>query len=154
MPRYDENKFLPYSPQQLFQLVADVEKYPEFVPWCKDVQIKERKENHLLVNLTAGNSFLSETYTSDVYLTPNKKVEVAQNDGPFKYLFNTWTFEPTEEGTEISFKIEFEFNSYIFQKAIESVFMEAATHMIQAFEERAEGIFGIPPKKETQLAKS
>ena len=144
MPRYNESKVLPYSAQQVFDLVADVEKYPQFVPWCKDVKIKESRENHHLVDLTAGNAFLSETYTSDVYLTPFSKVEVAQNEGPFKYLFNTWTFEDVEGGVNVTFKIEFEFNSYIFQKAIESVFMEASQQMMEAFEERAEEIYGSP----------
>ena len=142
MPRYDETKFLPFSAQQLFDLVADVAKYPEFVPWCKNVVIKSEKTSHLIVDLTAGSSFLSETYTSDVYLTPYSKIEVAQNEGPFKYLFNTWEFNPVPKGTEVFFQVEFEFNSFIFQKAVESIFMEASTQMIDAFEERAEIIYG------------
>lgn len=142
MPKYNETKVLPYSPEKLFALVADVQNYPEFVPWCKGIKIKETKENHLIVDLTAGNSFLSETYTSDIYLTPYTKIEVSQNAGPFKYLFNTWEFKAAPGGTELAFLIEFEFNSFIFQKAIESVFLEASTHMIEAFEERAEAIYG------------
>ena len=147
MPRYDESKILPYTSEQLFNLVADIEQYPEFVPWCKGIKVKDRKENHIVADLTAGNSFLSETYTSDVYLTPNTKIEVSQNEGPFKYLFNIWEFKDVEDGCELSFQIEFEFSSFIFQKAVESVFMEASTQMIEAFEERAEEVYGAPDSK-------
>ena len=137
MPKYNELKALPFTQKQLFNIVGDVEKYPSFVPWCKEVIIKDKKNNHIMADLTAGNHFLSETYTSDIYLTPYSKIEVTQNKGPFKYLFNTWTFDSIPGGTEIAFKIDFEFSSFIFEKTLESVFMEASTQMIQAFEAQA-----------------
>lgn len=144
MPRYHDSRLIPYPQKEVFNIVRDVERYPEFVPWCKAVTVKERKNNHLIVDLTAGNDFLSETYTSDVYLTPYSKIEVSQNKGPFKYLSNIWEFKEHPTGTEISFLIEFEFKSFFFQKAIESVFMETATRMIQAFDKRIRTLYDVP----------
>ncbi|MBL4907835.1 MAG: type II toxin-antitoxin system RatA family toxin [Sneathiella sp.] len=144
MPTHAEQRILPYTPSQLFELVADVEKYPEFLPWCVGVRIKEKTETLILADLVIGFKMFRERFSSRVTLDAGKlRIDVEYMDGPFKYLNNHWIFEPHPQGCNIDFFVDFEFKSIILQKTIGLLFNEAVQRMIAAFEHRADEIYGV-----------
>lgn len=145
MPKHSEVKILPYTPRQLFDLVADVGKYPEFLPWCVGARIREKTETQILADLVVGFKLFREQFTSKVTLDPDAHViEVEYMDGPFRYLNNRWQFLDDPAGCKIDFFVDFEFKSLILQKTIGVFFGEAVVRMISAFEGRAEDLYGLP----------
>lgn len=147
MPTHAEKKFLPYTPQELFDLVADIERYPEFLPWCVGTRIRSREGNLVVADMIIGYKAFRERFTSKVTLTPATRIDVAYSEGPFKYLTNHWIFVPEAAGTTIDFFVDFEFRSRILQALIGVVFGEAVRIMVNAFERRAQAIYGkrAPP---------
>lgn len=139
-----EERLLPYRPDQIFDLVADVAKYPEFLPWCTGARIREQRDDMLLADLMIGFKMVRERFTSKVWLNrAENRIDVEFIDGPFKYLKNHWTFEPTAEGhCRIGFYLEFEFKSMMLQKLIGVLFHEAVKRMVAAFEIRAQQLYG------------
>jgi coenzyme Q-binding protein COQ10 len=131
-------------------LVMDVEKYPEFLPLCEGLVVKSRKEREgkvlLIAAMSVGYKAIRETFTSQVLADPAARVIDAQYlDGPFKYLHNRWTFEPTKEnGCEVGFDIDYEFKSRMLGILMGSMFDVAFRRFSQAFEERANLIYGTP----------
>ena len=144
MPTHAEQRVLPYRPEQLFALVADVERYPEFLPWCVGARVRERRPDLIVADLIIGFRMFRERFTSKVTLDPPHRIDVAYTDGPFRYLNNHWTFEPAAGGCRIDFFVDFEFKSRILQRLIEVLFSEAVKRMVVAFEHRAEQLYGIP----------
>ena len=146
MMKHAEQRLLGYRPEQLFDLVADVERYPEFLPWCIGARIRERSEGLLVADLVIGFKVIRERFTSRVALDrPNLAIEVTYADGPFKHLSNRWRFEPRAEGScLIDFYVEFEFRSIVLQKLIGVLFHEAVKRMVAAFETRARALYGPP----------
>ena len=143
MPRHEERRVLAYSPQQLYDLVAAVEDYPKFLPWCLAARIRQRKERLLIADLVIGFKVFRERFTSRVELNPEaRRIDVSYTEGPFRYLNNHWIFNPHPEGCEIDFFVDFEFRSKILQKVIQALFHEAVTRMVRAFESRAREIYG------------
>jgi coenzyme Q-binding protein COQ10 len=142
MPTHAEQRVLPYTPEQLFALVADVERYPEFLPWCVGARIRERTPEMITADLIIGFKMFRERFTSRVRLDPPKRIDVAYTDGPFRYLDNHWIFERVPGGCRIEFFVDFEFKSRILQKVIEVLFSEAVRRMVAAFEGRAEQLYG------------
>ena len=144
MPTHAEQRVLPYRPDQLFDLVADIQRYPEFLPWCVAARIKSKKENEIVADLVIGFKMIRERFTSRVKLDrPNHRIDVAYTEGPFKYLNNHWIFEPTPEGTtRLDFFVDFEFRSVMLQKIIGMLFNEAVRRMVAAFEARAKALYG------------
>lgn len=138
-----EQKILSYSHEQLYALVADVERYPEFLPWCKQSVIHGKQGNKLFAELTIGYKFFQEAYTSEVTLIPTTEISVQYaNKGPLKYLKNQWNFKPlTEKTCEVNFELEFELRSSFLQKTVESVFTTIVHHMLGAFEARAKQLY-------------
>lgn len=138
MPTHAEQRVVPFSPEQLFNLVADVQRYPEFLPWCVGARIRKRDGNHIIADLVIGYKLIRERFTSRVTLSPGlNRIDVEYADGPFKYLNNHWVFEPHPEGCLIDFYVDFEFRSKMLQKIIEVFFNEAVRRMVGAFETRA-----------------
>jgi len=134
---------LPYTPEQLYDLVADIEKYPEFLPWCGAVRILSQSETELLADLSVGYKFFRETFRSRVHLTPKTRIDVEYINGPFHYLNNHWVFKKrADSGTDIDFFIDFEFKSKLFQSATQMVFEAAFDRMLDAFEVRAREVYG------------
>ncbi len=135
--------YLPYTPEQLYDLVADVEKYPEFLPWCMAVRILSKSDSEILADLIVGYKFMRETFRSRVHLTPKTRIEVEYIQGPFHYLNNHWEFKDAKDkGTDIEFYIDFQFKSSLLQKGIQVVFESAFNQMLSAFEKRAQQIYG------------
>jgi coenzyme Q-binding protein COQ10 len=145
MPRHAERKFIPYSPEQLFDLVADVGKYPQFLPWCVGARVRKQTETELVADLTIGFGPFRESFTSRVALERPQRLRVSYENGPFRYLNNQWDFTPKDGGTEVGFFVDFEFRNRILQAAIGVVFHEAVRRMVNAFLKRARDVYGPPP---------
>ncbi len=143
MSTYAEQRLLPYTPEQLFDLVADVEKYPEFLPWCIGARIRERKPDAITADLVIGFKVYRERFTSHVVLNRPGRINVTYSEGPFRYLKNEWKFERSPEGgCVIDFYVDFEFKSKMLQRLIEMLFSEAVRRMVAAFEARARVLYG------------
>ncbi len=144
MPTHAERRPLPYTPQQLFDMVADIERYPEFLPWCVAARIRRREGNTIWADLMIGFKMVRERFTSKVVLDPEaKRIDVTYAEGPFKYLNNHWIFEPGQDGgTVIDFYVDFEFRSRILQSIMGALFNEAVRLMVSAFEKRARQLYG------------
>lgn len=142
MPTHAESKTVPYTPEQLYELVADVGKYPQFLPWCTAAKVKSRTETEAVADLTIGFGPFRESFTSRVLLTPHSLIKVRYENGPFRYLNNQWKFQPDPKGCKVDFFVEFEFKSRLLQAAIGVVFNEAVRLMVNAFLKRARDIYG------------
>ena len=144
MPRHAEKKILPYSPQQMFDLVADIGAYPTFLPWCLAANIRQRQGNVLWADLVIGYKMLREKFGSRVVLDcDNMEIRVEYLSGPMRYLKNLWRFLPHENGCLIDFDVDFEFKSVLLQRMMGMFFHEAVKRMVQAFEKRADDIYGV-----------
>lgn len=138
MPRHAERRILPYTPEALYTIVADVERYPEFLPWVLGADIINHTDQGFLADLTVGYKFFQDTYRSEVILTPGKRIDIRYVKGPFKHLHNHWIFIPlSPNSVDVDFFIDFEFQSSLFQGMIQTVFTDAVKKMITAFEDRA-----------------
>jgi len=141
MPQHAEKRFLPYTPEQLFDLVADVERYPEFLPWCVGARILRRDGDVFTADVIVGFKMLRETFTSKVTLNRFSNIEVEYQKGPFKHLRNSWNFVPAEGGCNIDFYIDFEFKSRLLRNIMGPLFGEAVRRMVGAFEDRANAVY-------------
>ncbi|HTB45545.1 MAG TPA: type II toxin-antitoxin system RatA family toxin [Acetobacteraceae bacterium] len=144
MPTHAERQVIPYRPDQLFDLVADVAKYPQFLPWCVAARVRHRTEHELLADMTIGFGPFRETFATRDTLDRPRTVKVRYETGPFRYLNNEWNFLPHPDGTEVAFFVDFEFRSRILQAAIGVVFNEAVRRMVKAFQKRARDVYGPP----------
>ncbi len=144
MPTHAERRLVSYSPEQLFDLVADVERYPDFLPWCVGARIASRTAGELHADLTIGFGPFRETFTSRVTLDRPHSAHVRYEKGPFRYLNNKWSFSPHPKGCQVDFFVEFEFRSRLLQSAIGVVFNEAVRLMVSAFLRRARDVYGPP----------
>jgi coenzyme Q-binding protein COQ10 len=156
MSIYTEKRFLPYPPAQLFELVAAVDRYPEFLPWCRAARIRSSEklrdvpETTLVVaDLVIGFGMIRERYRSRVTLQRPQRIDVAYVEGPFRCLNGHWTFDPVAPsderpagGTMLTFHIEFEFRSKLLQSLIAGLFEDAASRMVAAFKSRAKQLYG------------
>ena len=152
MPTHAEKRFLPYTPEQLFDLVVDVERYPDFLPWCVGARIRSREGDTIHADLVIGYKMFRERFTSKVVLDRPRRVDVAYSDGPFKYLANHWLFEHRDGGCEIDFYVDFEFRSRLMRRMIGVLFNEAVRRMVASFEARAKVLYGKGPKPESSGA--
>lgn len=137
MPTHQETRFLPQTAEQLFDLVSDVEDYPNFLPWCVALRVNKRESDVIRADMVVGFKMLREKFTSRVTLTPKERIDVEYLDGPFRYLENRWLFIEKDGGCEIDFFIDFEFRSRLLRKIMEPLFHEAVRRMVRAFEKRA-----------------
>jgi coenzyme Q-binding protein COQ10 len=143
MPTHAEKRLLPFTHEKLYNLVSDVEKYPDFLPWCIALRVRSREVNMINADMIIGFKVFREKFSTRVTLNPPRRIDVEYLDGPFKYLNNHWIFKPIDDGAcEIDFYVDFEFKSILLQKAIGAVFNEAVQKMINAFEARAHRIYG------------
>jgi coenzyme Q-binding protein COQ10 len=143
MPTHAEQRILPYTQEQLFALVADVERYPDFLPWCVASRIRRRDGDVFFADLVIGFKMVRERFTSKVTLSRPDRVDVTYTEGPFHHLNNHWVFRPLPDGnTEIDFYVDFEFRSKLLQTLIGALFNEAVKMMVSAFEKRARQLYG------------
>ncbi len=143
MPTHAEKRILPHTPDQMFDLVAGVERYPEFLPWCVATRVRQKDDDLIVADMVIGFKMFRERFSSRVTLDRPQRIDVEYTDGPFKYLNNHWIFSPHgEEGCLIDFYVDFEFRSKILQKMIGVVFNEAVGLMVNSFEKRAKALYG------------
>jgi coenzyme Q-binding protein COQ10 len=150
MPQFETKRHIRHSPEKMFALVADIEKYPEFVPLCTALAIRSRREKEgrtlLVADMSVGYKAIRESFTTQVFLKPDEHlIDVQYIDGPFKYLQNHWRFDPVPDGgTEVHFFIDYEFKSRILSAVMGSMFDRAFRMFSDAFEKRADQIYGRP----------
>jgi coenzyme Q-binding protein COQ10 len=149
MPQFQTRRRLAYTPQQMYALVADVERYPEFLPLCDNLTVRSRETDGdtetLIADMYVAYGPLKERFTSEVTLEPAKPfVRATYVDGPFKHLENRWNFPPAPGGCEVDFFITYEFKSFMLQMMVGAVFDQAFRQFTDAFEARARQIYGIP----------
>ena len=147
MPKFETTRRVPYSAEEMFALVADIEKYPQFLPMCESLTVRSRRERDgvtvLVADMSVGYKSIHETFVSQVVLRPAEKtIEVRYLDGPFRYLDNRWRFTDLSGGSDIHFYIEYEFKSRILGALMGAVFDRAFRTFAEAFETRAERIYG------------
>ncbi len=148
MPKFEVTRHARHTPEQMFALVADVERYPEFLPLCEALSVRSRKERDgrtmLVADMTVGYRAIRETFTSQVHLKPDERtIDVKYLDGPFRYLSNVWTFEPAAQGgCTVTFYIDYEFKSRILGALMGSMFDRAFRMFSEAFEKRADAVYG------------
>ncbi|SFI30058.1 type II toxin-antitoxin system RatA family toxin [Jannaschia pohangensis] len=147
MPRHSERRALPYTPDQMYDLVADVARYPEFLPWTAAARIRSRtggpEGEVMLADLIISFKLFRESFGSRVTLWPGKKrIETEYLDGPFRHLQSEWTFTPTASGCEVDFWVDFEFRNPIIGRVVGVVFNEAMQRVVAAFEKRARQLYG------------
>ena len=149
MPRFSNKRRVPHTAEQMFDLVADVERYPEFVPLCQALKVRQRKTNGdgtetVVADMTVSFKLVKETFTSEVMLDkPNLKILVRYLRGPFSSLENRWTFEARgDEACDVGFFIAYEFKSKMLATLMGAMFDAAFTKFSAAFEKRADMIYG------------
>ncbi|HWH17290.1 MAG TPA: type II toxin-antitoxin system RatA family toxin [Allosphingosinicella sp.] len=143
MPRHSETRNLPYSPEQMFDLVADVKRYQEFLPWVAATRVRSDSETQMIADLVVGFRSLKETFTSRVNKHRPERITIDYIEGPLKHLHNTWIFRPDGKGgTDIDFCVDFAFRSRIFESLAGQMFDRALRRMIGAFEARAHELYG------------
>jgi coenzyme Q-binding protein COQ10 len=147
MPKFEIRRPVKHSAEKMYALVADVEKYPQFLPLCEALSIRSRKERDgkalLIADMTVGYKAIRETFTTQVLLNPGEQViDVKYIEGPFKYLDNRWRFEPAADGgCVVHFFIDYEFKSMILGALMGSMFDRAFRMFAEAFEARADKIY-------------
>jgi len=151
--RHAERKVVAFAPKQLFDLVADVPRYPEFLPWCTAARVRSRESATVEIDEVAiGFGPFHEKFVSRVVLTPDDptgpRIATTGIEGPFRTLSSRWSFQPHPEGTLIDFSLEFEFRSRLLQHTVRMLFAEAVRRMVAAFETRARRLYGTAVKSE------
>jgi coenzyme Q-binding protein COQ10 len=145
MPTYAEHRIVPYRPEQMWDLVADVDRYPQFLPWCVAARVREQTEALQVADMAIGFGPFRERFSTRNALQRPDWIKVRYERGPFRYLNNDWNFLPEARGCRIDFVIDFEFRSRLMQAAIGVVFGEATRRMVNAFLKRARDVYGAPP---------
>jgi coenzyme Q-binding protein COQ10 len=144
VPHHHERKSLPFSAEQMYDLVTDVRHYAEFLPWVAAVRVRSNSETEMLADLVVGFKALKETFSSRVVKTPKSKVEVDYLDGPMRHLHNVWLFEDVEGGGSIvDFTVDFAFQNRVFEAIAGQYFSTALRKMTDAFVKRAEQLYGV-----------
>lgn len=143
MPTHAEKRKLPYTPEQMFDLVAGVDRYPEFLPWCKAARITRREGDVFYADLVIGYKMVREKFGSRVTAKRPDHIHVEYLKGPMRHLSNHWRFIPNRDGScTIDFFVDFEFKNPVFRKLMEVFFNEAVKRMVAAFESRAKDLYG------------
>lgn len=141
MPGHREKRFLPYTAEQMFDLVADVGSYAEFLPWVTAVRVRSASDDEMVADLIVGFRSLRERFSSRVGKERAKRITVDYVDGPLKFLRNEWQFKPAPGGCTIDFTVEFAFKNRVFEAIAGQMFDAALRKMINAFEARADALY-------------
>lgn len=148
MPSFRTTRLVRHTPDEMFDLVADVERYPEFLPMCEGLRVLRRTPagegvETLVADMSVGYKAIRESFTSRVALDRSRRaIDVEYVDGPFRHLHNRWTFDPHREGCRVEFEIDYEFKSRLLSSVMGAVFDRAFRTFTGAFEARADRIYG------------
>ena len=152
MPGISEIRRLPYSAEQMFELVADVARYDEFLPWVVGTRVRSNSETEMIADLLVGFKALREKFTSRVEKARPGEIRVHYLDGPMRDLDNVWKFRPTPEGCEVDFTVSFTFRNGVFEALAGQYFDRAFRKMVSAFEARADQLYGSSNSSATSAA--
>ena len=148
MPHAHDTRIVPHGAAQMFDLVADIRRYPEFLPWCKALRVRSEETDEqgrglVTADMVARFKGFEERFTTRVTLDkPNLAIDVAYIDGPFKRLINAWRFQPLESGSRVDFDIDFEFRSRVLQLLAKTMMEKALLKLSEAFVQRADQVYG------------
>lgn len=142
MPSHKETRILPYTAEQLFDLVIDIEKYPEFLPWCQGARINVRKGHYLEADVIVGYKMFREVFSSRVHMIRPNAIEVEYLKGPMRHLHNKWVFtDLAKDRCEVDFYVDFSLSTKLFEGLVDQFFHMALVKMIAAFEDRAKKLY-------------
>jgi coenzyme Q-binding protein COQ10 len=142
MPSHHERRELPHSAAQMYDLVADIRRYPEFLPWVSAIRVRQESESEILADMIVGFKSLRETFSSQVIKRPKLEITVNYIDGPLKYLHNHWKFiDLPAGGSVVDFTVDFAFRNSIFEALAGQVFDSALRKMTGAFIARADSLY-------------
>lgn len=135
---------VPYSPEQMFNLVNRIEEYPEFLLWCTKTEVTKRTETEVVGSITAHKAGITMTFSTVNLLIPGRKMNMRLVEGPFKYLEGDWDFIPLGEGKacKVNLHLKFEFINFLAEKTIRPLIEHIANTFIKGFIERAEKVYG------------
>lgn len=143
MPSVNKSALVEYKAQDMFNIVDDVDKYAEFLPWCGSSTVMSRTADEVRASVEISHSGIKKTFTTMNRIQPGKIIEVQLIEGPFKHLHGFWRFEPIgDKGCKVTLDLEYEFSSKLLGIAIGPVFTQIANTLIDAFCKRAEAIYG------------
>ncbi len=145
MSAYAERQHLPYAAPQLFDLVADVERYPEFMPWVIEARIRRRKDRTIVVGMTVGVGPLRKRFLTIAALDRPHWIDIRSGDSTFDHFQQNWTFEPAAEGgTNVEYRVDYQFRSRVLQTLMGAAFSDQANATMSAFKRRAHRLYGGP----------
>jgi len=133
MINFNEQRILPYTPQQMYDLVLNIEEYPEFVTGCQGARIYQQSNNSMQAELNIGFGPLHEHYLSDVFFKPYEFVQASCHTKPFKHMINRWEFAPHEQGSIVTFNIDFEFQKSLFNMVTNQIFLSLSKDIMNSF---------------------
>lgn len=159
MPSFETSRRVPFTARQMFDVVADVERYPQFLPLCECLVVRARErqgaESVLVATMTVGYGAIRESFTSRVTLRPEQReIRVAYLDGPFSHLDNRWRFRDADGGSRVDFFIDYAFSSRMLALLMGAVFDKAVRKYTSAFEARAHALYDAPARGPVAPAKS
>ena len=152
MPGIREIRHMPYTAEQMFDLVADVARYAEFLPWIVGTRVRSNSETEMTADLLVGFNTLREKFTSRVEKVRPSEIRVHYLDGPMRDLDNVWKFCATPDGCEVDFAVSFTFRNVVFEALAGQYFDRAFRKMVSAFEERANQLYGSNSSSATSAA--
>ena len=145
--KVDRNAIMPYTAEAMYQLVADVETYPEFLPWCRSARIEQSRGDEIQASLEIARGPVRKSFTTRNTLEPGEAIRMSLVDGPFKHLEGEWRFTPLgNDGSKIELHLEFDFASRLLKATVGPVFNHIAETMVEAFCRRAHDLYGRKPK--------
>jgi len=144
MPTIQRSSVVAYAPRQMYDLVHDVERYPEFLPWCQSTQVHSRAENEQVATISISKGPLRQAFTTRNPLIPGEQLDVHLVKGPFKRLQGRWRFDAAgESGCKVSLSLEFEFSNRLLAATVGPIFAQISRSMMDAFIKRARSIYGV-----------
>ena len=152
MQRFSDKRVMPYTAKQMYDLVADIESYPKFLPWMAATRVRDRQRNGdawvEIVEMKVSFKVFRETFGTRATLREEARTIVSElTDGPFRFLLSQWAFRDVEGGCEVDYQIEFDFKNLILRKTAGAFFEEAQRKIMGAFQKRAEALYGPDGKK-------
>ncbi len=132
---------VPFSPQQMFDLVNNVAEYPQFLPWCAKTQVESQSENHMQASVHIVKGPISKAFSTINTLIPHERIEMRLKQGPFKHLEGVWSFEGLAQGCKVSFHLNFEFQNTLLALTMGPLFNQIAQTLLQAFTTRAHHVY-------------
>ncbi len=142
MPAVKTAEIIPVSAKQMFELVNDVEAYPEFLPWCSDANIERRSDHGIVATVTVAKGPMHHSFTTENHNREFDRIEMSLLRGPFKRFHGVWRFDDAPGGCRVSLDLDFEFSNRLLAAALSKVFQVITGSMVQAFRQRARDLYG------------